>query len=350
MRELFAKILYETDEKHDLVLVSLINSDGSAPRKTGSQMLVGENGLILGTIGGGAVELRSIERAQELIKSRQSAIQHFELNTNAPDNIGMICGGNVTVFFQFISAGDSTWQNLCRKALERLDQQKGSWFVQDLEGGAPGLLTGEMKSLCGACPESEKPAGSSPFVCGKKFLMPLPVPERVLIFGAGHIAAALVPLLKTVGFRSWVYDNRAEFTTAERFPQAEKIITKDYTQISDVLTITDQDYVVIMTNGHTHDFEVEVQVLRGPFAYLGVIGSKRKTAAVNARLREQGIPDAVTAKVHTPIGTAIKAVTPEEIAISIAGELIRTRAERRENLQKPEVSAQEYDRTVGYRI
>ena len=85
-----------------------------------------------------------------------------------------------------------------------------------------------------------------------------------------------------------------------------------------------------MTNGHIHDFEAELHVLQGSFAYIGVIGSRKKTAAVNEKLREKGIPDELITKVHAPIGTAIKAVTPEEIAVSIAGELILTRAERRE--------------------
>mgnify|MGYP003296811736 CR=1 FL=1 len=85
-----------------------------------------------------------------------------------------------------------------------------------------------------------------------------------------------------------------------------------------------------MTNGHSFDLEVQDQVLRGDFAYVGVIGSRKKTAAVNQKLRERGVPEEAIARVHTPIGTPIKAVTPEEIAVSITGELIYTRALRRE--------------------
>ena len=96
------------------------------------------------------------------------------------------------------------------------------------------------------------------------------------------------------------------------------------------MTLTPEDYVVIMTNGHEHDFQCEVQVLRRETAYVGVIGSRKKTAYVNQRLREAGIPEEKIAFVHTPIGTAIKAVTPEEIAVSIAGEMICVRATRRE--------------------
>ena len=330
MKEFFAKILYETEKGNDVVLVTLTDNDGSAPRKTGAQMLVGAKGRILGTIGGGAVELRSIEMAQKLIEEKRSDLHPFYLNTNRKEDIGMICGGDVTALFQFIGAADPVWQALCGAAVERLSGQLGGWFVQRLDGGEPALMDKEMKLLCGAAPGGEKPAGTAPVSCGNYFWQPLPVAERVIIFGGGHIAAALVPLLTTVGFRCWVYDNRPEYTTEDRFPQAEKLITADYMKIHEHVRMTDEDYAVIMTNGHSFDLEAQDQVLRGPFAYIGVIGSRKKTAAVNARLRERGIPEEAIAKVHTPIGTAIKAVTPEEIAVSIAGELILTRAERRE--------------------
>ena len=160
--------------------------------------------------------------------------------------------------------------------------------------------------------------------------MVLPVGERALIFGAGHIAKALVPLLHTVGFRPVVFDDRPELATKESFPQADEVICGDFERIEDYVTIQPEDYVVIMTNGHEHDFQAEVQVLRRETAYVGVIGSRKKTAFVNRRLREAGIGEAAIASVHTPIGTAIKAVTPEEIAVSITGEMIMVRATARE--------------------
>lgn len=94
--------------------------------------------------------------------------------------------------------------------------------------------------------------------------------------------------------------------------------------------LTAEDYVVVMTNGHVHDLEVQEQALRKTLAYIGVIGSRTKIAAVNEQLRDAGIPEEAIETVHTPIGTPIRAVTPEEIAVSIAGEMICQRAIRRE--------------------
>ena len=89
-------------------------------------------------------------------------------------------------------------------------------------------------------------------------------------------------------------------------------------------------YLVVMTCGHTYDFTVQEQILRRPAAYVGVIGSRAKTASVNARLRAAGVDEGAIASIHTPVGVAIKAVTPAEIAVSIAGEMIYERALRRE--------------------
>ena len=97
-------------------------------------------------------------------------------------------------------------------------------------------------------------------------------------------------------------------------PQADQVVCGDFTRIRDYLTVEPEDYVVIMTNGHEYDFQSQVQVLQHKTAYVGVIGSRKKTAFVNQRLRDAGISDEAIAFVHTPIGTAIKAVTPEAVS------------------------------------
>ena len=199
------------------------------------------------------------------------------------------------------------------------------------EDGGCGALLGPEGLLWGNLPKGVGPA-SLQTDCVRQdglFSMPLPIGERALLFGAGHISQALCPLLVTVGFRPVVFDCRPELATRKLFPTAEEVICGDFTSIKDHLTVTEEDFVVIMTNGHMHDFQVEEQILRGAFAYVGVIGSRTKTASVNRRLREAGIPEESIAQVHTPIGTAIRAVTPAEIAVSIAGEMILCRAERR---------------------
>ena len=268
MNQIFAQLFYEMEKHRDTVLVTLIDAAGSAPRKSGSQMLVGANGRLTGTIGGGAVERRSEEMAMALLREKRSAVHDFLLHTAASGgDIGMVCGGDVTAHFQFIPAEDASWQALASALTERLTAHQRGWLVLREDGGC-GALLGPEGLLWGDLPEGVELISLQTDCVrrGGVFSMPLPIGERALLFGAGHISQALCPLLVTVGFRPVVFDCRPELATRKFFPTAEEIICGDFTSIKDHLTVTEEDFVVIMTNGHMHDFHVEEQVLRGPFA------------------------------------------------------------------------------------
>ena len=331
MDRIFPKLLYQMEKKLDTMLVTIIANQGSAPRGAGSQMLVGSEGRIIGTIGGGAVEGAADAMARQLLQEKRSCCHLFPLHIGVKDNIGMVCGGDVQVLFQYISGSDEQWQALAAKTLQMITDRQSGWLALHTSGDAPTLLSSDGTVILGhpvsgrTTPEGWKPIRSKDVFC-----LSLPIGQRAIIFGGGHCAQALAPLLHTVGFRVTVFEERAEYGCRENFPTAERIIIGDYTRIEDHLQLTADDYIVVMTNGHSYDLEVQDQVLRGDFAYVGVIGSRKKTAAVNQKLRERGICEDAIARVHTPIGMSIKAVTPEEIAVSVAGELIYTRALRRE--------------------
>ena len=331
MDRIFAKLLYMLEKKLPTVLVTIVADQGSAPRGAGSQMLVGSEGRILGTIGGGAVEGKADAMARQLLNEQRSGCHLFQLHAAARENIGMVCGGDVQVQFQYIPGDSDTWMTLAGKLLEMTSARQPGWLALKIDGSAPSLLSSDGSAVLGdSVPGITAPEGWKPEQSRDVFCLPLPIGERAIIFGGGHCAQALAPLLHTVGFRVTIYEERAEYGCRENFPTAEQIIVGNYTRISDWLRFNGDDYIVIMTNGHSYDLEVQDQVLRGDFAYVGVIGSKRKTASVNQKLRERGVSEEAISRVHTPIGTPIKAVTPEEIGISIAGELIYTRALRRE--------------------
>lgn len=336
MHSIFMKLLYQMEKYLDTVLVTIIYEQGSSPRGVGAQMLVDKSGRVIGTIGGGAVEYSAEKMALKLLEEKRSTIHEFSLHDrNDQKNIGMICGGNINVLFQYISCTDHIWSSVAGELVNCIHMNKKGWLLQQINGGTPSLLDENGFVLAG---ESTSGVGditiSGASWKGNYFLMPIPVGERAVIFGGGHIALALVPLLRSVGFRVTVMDCREDFATKERFPQAEQVVCGNYLELSNHLTLSKEDYVVIMTNGHSYDFEIQEQVLRNPLAYIGVIGSRSKTAAVNQKLREKGIPEETIHRVHTPIGTNIKAVTPEEIAVSIAGEMIYVRALRREEAGK----------------
>ena len=331
MDRIFAKLMYMLEKQIDTMLVTIIADRGSAPRGAGSQMLVGSEGRILGTIGGGAVEGKADAMARQLLQEKRSCCHLFQLHSGAGENIGMVCGGDVQVLFQYIPGTSLLWQTLAGKLLEMVSGRQPGWLALKTDGSAPSLLLGSGEAVLGdPVSGSISKEGWKPQQSRDVFCLPLPIGERAIIFGGGHCAQALAPLLHTVGFRVTIFEERPEYGCRENFPSAEQIIVGNYTKIADYLQFTEDDYIVVMTNGHSFDLEVQDQVLRGDFAYVGVIGSRKKTAAVNQKLRERGVSEDAIASVHTPIGTPIKAVTPEEIAVSIAGELIYTRALRRE--------------------
>ena len=147
--------------------------------------------------------------------------------------------------------------------------------------------------------------------------------ERLIVLGCGHIAIPLVNFASAVGFVVTVVDDRPSFANVSRFPLAGRVICEAFHKALVALNVTQSDYVVIITRGHQHDQACLAQLLSGvePF-YTGMIGSKRRIAAVKDAMIEQGFDKDRLARLHSPIGLPIGGITPEEIALSIASELV----------------------------
>lgn len=147
--------------------------------------------------------------------------------------------------------------------------------------------------------------------------------ERLIILGGGHIALPLVEFAAKTGFQVTLVDDRPSFANAKRFPLAKQVICDSFEHAIQELHIKKSDYVVIITRGHRHDSTCLKCVCEAEEPkYVGMIGSKRRTAIVKETLKSEGYNNERLDKVHTPIGLSIGAITPEEIAISILSELI----------------------------
>jgi xanthine dehydrogenase accessory factor len=170
--------------------------------------------------------------------------------------------------------------------------------------------------------------GDTGMVCGGRARVYLQVevpPERLLIFGAGHVGRALASLATSLGFEITVVDDRPAFLDQGRFPPGVQAFRAD-PGFSGVLPPVDSStYVAIVTRCHRTDLAALRRVIDSGAAYLGLIGSRRKVAVIRDRLRGEGVPEDLLGRIRGPIGIPIGACTPEEIAVSIAGELIRTR-------------------------
>ncbi len=337
MRNMFRQIAGLLQEGRDLVLVSVIASSGATPRGAGARMLVADTGRICGTIGGGAVEYRSEQIAAKMLRERLSGQQDFSLTKDDVQNLGMICGGAVKVFFRFLPAGDPETLALCEKAEELFREGADLWLLSDIGAqGRLGLFSAHSGFLFCDAPdwlEAELSRRPRHMVRDGRDLYAEQINSsgRVYVFGCGHVAQELVPVLSHVGFRCVALDDRPEFARRELFPSAEEVLLVDFTRIADFIRVGEEDYACVMTRGHAFDAVVQAQLLKTPACYIGVIGSKHKKAGVFQRLREEyGFTDDDFARITTPIGLSIKAETPAEIAVSIAAQMIELRAARNE--------------------
>lgn len=327
MREFIREVVHALEAGQNVELVSVVASGGSTPRGAGAMLAVFPGGRTAGTIGGGNVEYEAAKLAQTLLETGEDALRHFRFVQGDAASLGMVCGGDVTVQFQCLPAGDAAVVTLLRDLLEATGKNADTWLVRRLEDGrvtAMGLADRD-----GARYLEEVPAGllqnKAVFRDGW-FAVPAVKAGRVYIFGGGHVSQALAPAIAAVGFRPVVYDDRPEFADKALFPQAEEVLCGSFEELSRQVKVTPDDYVVIMTRGHQADYEVLTQTLRSGAKYLGCIGSKKKLALCRDRLLAAGFTAEEYARVHAPIGLAIGAETPEEIAVSVTAELIAVRA------------------------
>lgn len=334
MRTLFQQLGSALRRGSPAVLVTVVASSGSTPRGAGARMLITDRGRVAGTIGGGAVEYRSEQIARELLLSGISRSEHFILQKNQVQDLGMICGGDVHVYFHYLPAYAEDSIALTDRIEVLFLTGEQSWLLTEIAEDRPGgfAVFSKKQGLFGSPIPAEilQQLGNRPaqltaegrrFYCEK-----LVQPDRVFIFGGGHVAQKLVPALAAVDFRCVVTEDRPEFCRPELFPGVESTRLLDNNDPAAYADITENDYVCIMTRGHKDDTLVQSHVLKTPARYIGVIGSRKKTAGVFAQLRAQGFTDEDLQRITTPIGLSILAETPAEIAVSITAQLIMERA------------------------
>ena len=270
----------------EIMLIKIINSKGSSPRTSDAVMIAyfdeNNNKKTLSTIGGGILEFKVLNDAFALIEKKSDYKKNYSLTNEESGGVGMLCGGNVEIDFKYINKNN-------KEIIEKLIEE-----------------------------ESKKN-------------------NNVYIFGAGHISLDLVDILNKLSFNCIVIDDREEFANKERFNNAYKIIVDDYENVFNKINITEKDYIIIVTRGHSYDYIVEKNALKTNAYYIGMIGSNKKITTLHNKLKEEEkYTDEMLKRVNAPIGMQIGAESTEEIAVSIAAELILKRAifENRRKIKK----------------
>ena len=327
----------------DVVLATVFEAKGSAPRTAGAKMLVRLDGSIKGTIGGGRLEHDAMGTARTLFTTRKSTIHAFELTGNDVAGMDMICGGRGEVWLHFFSAENKNNLAVCQATVEFLTKRERAWLVTEINDkkeatARPYALIHADCSITGILSAHreminrwvEKSDGLSIYTDNfgeqRVLIEPIRPGRTVFVFGAGHVSQQVVPLCENVGFRTVVIDDRMEYACRERFAQASEIVVLDSFAEGSDLSIDEQSFLVILTRGHIYDKLVLSHALRTPAAYIGMIGSRRKRDKIYQALLEEGVSQQDIDRVHSPIGMDIGAETPAELAVSIVGELIKVRA------------------------
>ena len=165
-------------------------------------------------------------------------------------------------------------------------------------------------------------------ICGGQldvFVEPVVPLPQAFIFGAGHISKSLSKVLTIAGFETHVIDDREAFANRERFPEAAEVLAGEYEQIFPALNINEMSYIAIVTRGHRDDMRVLKWAVSTGARYIAMIGSKRKVLGVIRELEKEGIPRESFERIFAPMGLEIGAISPEEISISVAAEMIAVR-------------------------
>ena len=240
--------------------------------------------------------------------------------------------GEAAALVTIIAASGSTPQRVGAKMLVYADGRTvgtigGGCYENDAAGKAREAIRTRAASVA-RYDLSDALAGDNGLICGGRmdvFIEPLDPAPPLCIVGAGHVSRLLAEVAARVGFRVTVLDDREKFANAERFPGAAEVVVDGIASWLAAADLPETAFAVVVTRGHTHDLEAMRALANRPLRYVGMIGSRAKVARILEALRESGAsPDWLSA-VRAPIGLAIGAVTPEEIAISIVAELVAVR-------------------------
>jgi xanthine dehydrogenase accessory factor len=175
---------------------------------------------------------------------------------------------------------------------------------------------------------NNNPKYDSGLVCGgtlEVYIEPVLPAATLYIFGAGHVALNLYKVARIAGFDVIVVDDREAYANRERFPEAKDVYADDFDRVLNQLSPNESSYLVITTRGHRDDMRVLRWAVETPARYIGMIGSQRKVIAIYKELEREGISREKLERVYAPMGIDIGAITPEEIAVSVAAELIALR-------------------------
>jgi xanthine dehydrogenase accessory factor len=304
-------------EQGAVVLATVVQTQGSVPREVGAKMIVWADGSISGTIGGGAGEAKVIQQAKQVLESGENQKVVVDLTGAAHRETQGICGGMMQVWLGRWAGEDAL--ALVQQILTRLEAGQPTTLVTPFDSAQSPYLLNDNTNIPTNVTEYTTSDSNNAFV---ETLQP---PSTLLIVGAGHVGIQLAKVADLIGFQVIIQDNRPEWANSQYYPQATMIFAEPTAAFNYLATHT-QLFVALVTRGYQYDLEALTALLQRqiPCRYIGMIGSEKRVRQVFQAIEKTGISSNQLRSIYAPIGLDIGALTPEEIAISIAAELIWT--------------------------
>ena len=306
-------ILKSIRSEKKIVLLVVAESSNSSPGRQGFKMAVTEDAELIGTIGGGIMEKDLIEYSLDLLFGKETRLikkLHHSDKTKF-EKSGLICGGYQTIIFSVL---DISHIQLIERILSSVNQkQNGKLSV--MPGKIEYLHTVEIQPVAFEYKSDED----------WHYTENLGLPLIAYIAGGGHVGLAVSRIMKSLGFHVIVFDHRPDVYTIEQNNFADEIIICKYEEIGNKIIESEKSFIIIVTPMHAGDKDTLKSVINKIVKYIGMMGSQRKIKNIFDALTGEGVDSELLKKVHTPIGIEIEAETPEEIAISIAAEIIKVK-------------------------
>lgn len=349
------RILAELEAGHAVELCVLTAVEGSSPRKPGACLVACEDGTFAGTVGGGSLERLTLKDAARYRDAGECRVRVYTMD-GAQSSTGMICGGGATVCHVYLDPFMLPAVRAVADARARKDDcclmfdttcQDPSVAIVVAGAEGPSIFPLQMNdfSACDASVSVEAEAHAfdlaaalddpafvrdvlareDPGLHEGFFVWPLAAEGEAYVVGCGHVGAALVPVLRGLGFKVTAYDDRAELLEAADFPPDVRRVCAPYDELAQRVALTHRGYVLVSTSTHGSDLAVVRQALAARPKFLGCLGSKKKTAFITGKLAEDGFSAEDIGRLHMPVGIPLGDETPAEIAISIAAQVIMVR-------------------------
>ena len=340
MKELLPTIIKWTSANKPFARATVIQTWGSSPRPVGSTMLVNEDMEMAGSVSGGCVEGAVIKAVLPLIENGAGQRLAYGVADEEAWEVGLSCGGKMQVYAEQFLAFDAraeeqaAWEQL-RNCLEH--DEPGVLLTELVEGrGAhtvvlpDGRQTGQVISerLKTEALRAYRERKNQVIAEGQYFAQVFPRKSQMLIIGAAHITVDLVKLASMYGFETVVIDPRGVFAKKTEFPHPpDQLVEKYPAEVLPGFTLDAYTFAVILSHDPKIDDNALHVLLKSDVAYIGALGSRKTHAKRTARLLEAGFSEAETGRIHAPVGVAIKAKSPAEIALSVMGEIIKVKNE-----------------------